>query len=592
METGCSYVIFTDGTRTYMQSCGTGAILVQSAVSEAVINDAIGNMTNGGKLFIKAGTYTLTTTPINLGGGLVAAIGTTSIGATAVSDIELYGEGNATILNAATNMNGAVIGVYGANNWYIHDLQINGNRAHQSDSGNSFPYLVGIFLFNSNNDMIEHCYVHDNKTYGISVTGNLDSILNNYVVNNNANGILVYGGSDYLIQNNTIDGSSDVGISISGGQPSYISQVICTGNIVKNANLDVSPWGLNTGIGILVGDNGPASNVTVSDNQIYNTKIGIGSAPGAGGPNIDVLVSNNQVSTATGDGVYAVTTTSLTIQNNIFDNIGLSTGFGYGIWSDSSLSNVTIAGTRINVNAGYNDGIYNAAAYAMINGNYINGGPLITVGQHTNIVNNTVSTSSYGLNVNSGSDDSNIVGNIVSVTSGPGIVAESKDDLLSRNRVYGGSVGVEIDSTASGTQAANNNLANNTHAISGGGYSSSAVTATGVIIENNTGYNPLGAITYPFNNSTDVITDSSTTYGSTPANATTLSVTQSPKSVMIVIGSGWTGSHTFVIRIDGTQILSTTNPSANTVYTFTLQPGETFYCQYQSGQATFQVSGE
>jgi len=195
-----------------MQDCSTGSILFYSANTAAVINHAIGYLTNGGKIFIKAGTYTFTTTPINLGNGNFAAVGTTS-----VSGIELYGEGSSTILNAGTNMNGAVIGVLNANNWYIHDLQINGNRASQSGSGGAPPYLNGIWIINSANTTIEHCYVHDTKTVGIYlVSGNSDAILYNNVVNNNANGIQVGWSTNDLIQGNTVNGASDVGISISG----------------------------------------------------------------------------------------------------------------------------------------------------------------------------------------------------------------------------------------------------------------------------------------------------------------------------------------------------------------------------------------
>ena len=336
-----------EGSTTYAQNCATGAVAYSGANPATVINDAIAALTSGGSVYIEAGTYTFTTAPINLGGGTVAAIGTTDAsGAKAVSNVELYGAGNSTILSEGTNLNAAVIGVLDANGWNINDLQVNGNRASQSAVGNGPPYLIGIVLFNSNNDVVEHCYVHDDKTYGMEIYGTSDNILDNWVVNSNANGIILYGGSNYLVEGNSVVGASDVGISISGMETnSPITNVLCSGNFISEMNLGVSPFQEDTGEGILIGDNGPATSVTVSGNQVSTVLFGVYSGP-AVGTNDNITISGNHVSSATEDGIDVWTTTGATVQGNTVNGAGL---YGIGIWSGSD---ITVSGNTITAAVG------------------------------------------------------------------------------------------------------------------------------------------------------------------------------------------------------------------------------------------------
>ena len=179
----CSIEIGLNGSYTYMMDCGSGSILFYATKPEVIFNDAIENLTSGGSIFVKAGTYTFTTCPVNLVGGpsgqpsgTCAAIGTRTI-----NNIELHGEGNATILALGTNVNGVVLGAY-ASGWYIHDLQIDGNRADQNAGGAS-PELIGVML-TGNDENLQHVYEHDAKTFGIWVWGNDEKIVNNWVVNN------------------------------------------------------------------------------------------------------------------------------------------------------------------------------------------------------------------------------------------------------------------------------------------------------------------------------------------------------------------------------------------------------------------------
>jgi parallel beta-helix repeat protein len=589
-------MIFWNAGVTYAQNCVTGAMLVQSTASEAVINDAIAALTSGGKLFIEAGTYTFTTLPINMGQGDFAAIGSTS-----VSNIELYGEGNSTILSAGTNLNGVIIGIANANGWYIHDLQINGNGAHQSASGASAPGLIGIELYNSKDSVIEHCYVHDNKTYGVAVYGTEDSILNNWIVNSWSNGITIFGGSDYSIRGNVVDGSSDVGISISGEHSwatPAISRVTCIGNIIQNANLGVDPWGQNSGVGIAIGDQGPATQITVSENQVYGAKIAVFcSGLSASMRDIDVQISDNQLYSPTSYGVQVIYTTSVVVQGNIVD-----TPTSMGIITDPTDVDISLSGNHISSAGQY--GIDNSAPYALIEDNHFDGGSnygtthygVYTNAAYTSIIGNTF-VGAYltyaAIMLDSGSNFGLVSANTIYPTSNRGcIYVVSTDNTVSGNRVYGSTVGIGVSSTASRTFVVGNNVAGNTYPISGSStpYGSGPITATGVVIENNTGYNPIGKIATPFTTSNTLV-DSGTT-ASMP-NATTITNYQSPKTVSILISSTFATGHTFILEIDGATIVNLSNPAAQSIpYIFTLQPRETFYCQYQSGKVTVIVSGQ
>jgi len=575
-EEACSYQVFTNGTATYAQNCDTGSIEYSSTNPTTAINSAISALTSGGKIFIKAGTYTFTTTPITLNGNNAASIGTTT-----VSGIELYGEGTSTILTAGPNTNGIVLGVMNVNGWYIHDLQINGNRAQQSASGNgsgATSGLVGIDLFNSNNDTIQHCYVHDDKTYGIYVFGTHDSILNNYVEYGVSNGIMVAGGSNYLIQGNIESGSSDVGIDVwgapltSGSWPlGPASNVIVIGNTVLNSNYGQDPWDQNTGIGICLGDGGAANHVVVSDNVVYNAVIGIDTEPGSSQTNYDVQILNNNINDTSSYGIQAYgPTASLAIENNVIDNSASSGIFLY------QATDVTVSGNHfINI---INYGIYDTTPNVLIQDNHFDGGlgsgnygvsseGVYTNAAYTSIIGNTFvgAYRSYAaIEFDSDANYGHISGNTISPTSNRGcIMLAGTNNEASDNQVYGATVGVEVSSTASGSIVSGNDLVGDTYPVSGAGncYSSGAVTAASVVLENNVGYNPVKRITTPISGSTLVDSGSSSTW----VSATVYTNWQSPKILYV------SGGTVTVIAADGVTLYT-----AATTCTITLQPGDTF----------------
>jgi parallel beta-helix repeat protein len=307
---------------------------------EAVINDAIA-ASSGGSVYIEAGTYTFTTLPQTYN----------AIGSSSVSNVQLYGADNSTILQAAANLNGGIIGLSGVNGWYIHDLEINGNAASQSLGGASSPYQTGIGTDESSNDVIEHCYIVNEKTYGIYFQGgSSDQVLYNEVADSWANGIILYGTSNSLVEGNTVNGASDVGISISGTSSSStsIENVTATENSVYNIDLGESPFGANSRVGIMVGDNGADEDITVSANQVFNGGICIDPYSGT---NVNILVSGNTIYPTDGDNIYATDTSGLTISNNVitvtagYTAIYIDVGVTGLVETNNTINGVTTTGT-------------------------------------------------------------------------------------------------------------------------------------------------------------------------------------------------------------------------------------------------------
>jgi len=128
-----TYTIWTDGIYTYaMDASGNVTEWSPDTDASAVINNAISS-TSGGKIFIKSGTYYISD----------------NIDDNGKSNIELCGEGAATVLKFAANRNSmyeAGIWLGGSEgseitNWYVHDLTIDGNKDNQGNYGHFAVYL-------------------------------------------------------------------------------------------------------------------------------------------------------------------------------------------------------------------------------------------------------------------------------------------------------------------------------------------------------------------------------------------------------------------------------------------------------------------
>jgi len=211
-----------------------------------------------------------------------------------IDNVEIYGDGqDDTILRLNDNVYGGsnsspkpatVLSFVEADNFHVHDLQIDGNAAGNPFQGNpATAYAMdGILGWNSSNGLINNCLIHDCRFMGVQLeVGSNCIVQDNTILNSNANGISVSNagnhGSGYQVLNNMVNGASDVGISVWEGVSALVH-----GNNVQNVTLNLSPYQQNTHVGILAEGQAPCRNVIFSNNTVSNISSPITKYPGLG----------------------------------------------------------------------------------------------------------------------------------------------------------------------------------------------------------------------------------------------------------------------------------------------------------------------
>jgi len=288
-----------------------------------------------------------------------------------VPNVEIFGDGqNATILRLNDNVYGGsnrnpkpahVLNFLQADDFYVHDLQIDGNAAGNPFQGNpTTAYtMAGVHSWNSSNGTVINCLIHDCRTIGVQIeVGSNCVVQGNSIINSNANGISISNagnhGSGHQVLNNVVNGASDVGISAWEAVGTLVQ-----GNNVQNITLNLSPYLLNTHVGLFAEGQTPCANITFSNNTVSNissptTKYqGLGMSAGPdGSSNIQFL-------------------------NNTFQNVWQAARF-VGLVSGLEIVGNTVDGTvsllfaPLNVSASSNG---NAPIMADIEGNVFNGLP-------------------------------------------------------------------------------------------------------------------------------------------------------------------------------------------------------------------------
>jgi hypothetical protein len=526
-----------------------------------------------------------------------------------VSNIELYGEGFPTAViagNDITNPIGScsahldIICLSSVSNWYVHDLQFNGNALHQS--GGNAPEINCVETdSSSHNFTLQALFVHNCKTDGIVTFGTDYRVVDNWVSDNYANGIAALSYPSGVearatIAGNTITYSSDVGLDLN-----TLTDALVADNQIANITTSNSPWGLNTHLGIDIGDNGVSSNIIVSDNFVETAGYGIYDA-GYRGTNYDVTLDQNIILNC-GTGISVSSSRRVIVEANIVDTTTTNSTKGYGIRLAADVTEGTITNNHVANTA--SDGIIAYANATLLSGNAVNmtnAAPnysygvyltgsnqafednLISTRGTTHILGGLRTTGVYG----------QISGNII---VGNGETGSYASDIgVSLSSGYSNVIGNTISSFTYPIQLSNApfvRLTSNT--LIPTGPASNAISVSGrsynLTFTGNYNFNPKGYVTMPFDNINNQIVETGFSVEATPNNATTMYVSEAPVIIVVVIGASWTSSHILVIKIDGVQVTSTSNPPANAVYTFALNPGETFYCQYQLREATFNVFG-
>lgn len=329
-----SYLVYTDGTATYAKNGSTGMV-EYSGLSSTVINQAV---THSGKIVLTKGTYEINT-PINL-----------------VSNLFLTGEGNATVLVAATNLNNNIIqspGLTGISNVRISSFWIEGNSA-----GQTIP-AAGIWI-DANDE-----------------TPNRDIIIDNIYVNDvYGHGIVVKGTQNLKFHDITTEHNGVTGDSLYNNiylRRVYSSQIynIFSNNSVAGVGVRLSNISYNSMTNI-ISQNNPLYGIHLSRSSSYNYIQGI------------VLRSGS-------DGVRLVSEDSLTPSYNNVDIISYLNG---------------------------GDGLLLAAGYNRISGRYqynSKSGINTSAAGDKNIISNAYirGNSQYGINITTGADSNLIVTNYV-----------------------------------------------------------------------------------------------------------------------------------------------------------------------------------
>lgn len=227
----------------------TGQIDYQSTNANQVVNDAIGNLTQGQSILFSSGTY-------NLHGSITGMY---------EDNITLVFANGATLF-VANGMNTPAISLTYCDNWVIQGVTIDGNAANQDPS--KTPH--GIYLWGCTNCLVDEANIYNCRVFGFFAqgTGSVnDGIQNSKITFCGWNGITLgmnYGELGLYAINNEVAYCSDVGITNYG-----IGDII-TGNYVHDVNgttgYNNSRWGIAA--------EGSGDDI-ITGNTIYNVNMGI-----------------------------------------------------------------------------------------------------------------------------------------------------------------------------------------------------------------------------------------------------------------------------------------------------------------------------
>jgi parallel beta-helix repeat protein len=264
-------------------------------------------------------------------------------------NVEIYGDGSSsTVLRLDDSVLQNVLSFQRADNFYVHDLEIDGNKQNQPYTPSGVKYagsvdIHGIAAWNCSNGIIKNCHVHDCRVFGISLDLATNcKVLNNFVEDSDANGITVSnfgGGNGNVVEGNTVDGASDVGIT-GWDAIDYTVQ----NNIVKNVSLNTSPFAQNSHIGIMAegaGNGTGCRRCTYNQNIVENiVGSGMSSAPGtrnnsSTNQNEEILFEGNTLRNC-GRGIGVNHNVGFRAINNVIDGILDPNGWAISVGSDAS----------------------------------------------------------------------------------------------------------------------------------------------------------------------------------------------------------------------------------------------------------------
>ena len=197
-----SYIIYIDGTTIKAVNGTTGVVDFSGSDAATVINNAIGNLSSGGNVFIFAGTYNIT-----------SSISPGYPNSSRRNNIWLYGAGDATILILSP---GASINLNLVDNIKISNLYIDCSNHTTINSD------YGIVTVDANNINIDKVTVYNAYGFGICITASTTAkniTVQNCILNGTGNQDVIGGGcnvpsailSDIIYKNNFVTQSTSIG---------------------------------------------------------------------------------------------------------------------------------------------------------------------------------------------------------------------------------------------------------------------------------------------------------------------------------------------------------------------------------------------
>jgi Right handed beta helix region len=500
----------------------------------------------------------------------------------AANHVVLEGQGSASNFSLTASFSGTPLTVTGAF-WLVTQVRFDARNIVTGASSHTLAFGTGS---GGNNDTVSFSFFNRGDHGQISLAGIGDSAINNVITKSTDDGIILYGSYDIASGNQIYKTTNHNCISVVG--PTIGNQVV--GNNCKYSG--------SNGIAIenLSGAGFINQNLLVSGNTIVSPVVdgiivylqtsGVDSAHNA-------TIISNTVSYAGGNAITLGSGSMISVKNNmilhpVVRGISLPAAVTYnGISVDGNTVieagsySIDDRGTSPNIGITRNTiklltgqvGVYidNAANYCVISENTIYGvgadGILFqgTASTRCSIMSNTyLSTGGTMLYVNNGGTYFSVIGNIATPAA---------------------FTGIRFDSTSGQASIIGNNVQGATNPIvitgSGGGF----------IVEGNQGYNPLGHLTNPFLTASNTIPDASGT-GASPTNSTTTTIVGSPKFISYTLTAPESAGEVVTIQVDGTQVISAGSLPTNFHWEATLNPGQTVFFTYHTGDGTFVVSGE
>lgn len=319
VQTFADYIISKNGS-TYVSVNASGSTISSSAAFHTVLNATINALTSGGKIFIKTGAYTVTSSIL---GGSKNNI-----------EIELARK---AVLTLSNNADTHMFYLDTVSNWWIHGGEIDGNEANQTTPGgaaNTNSY--GIYLLKCTNMKISDMLIHDfcragAKTEGSGGTYCVDTYIQGcYFYDNNWCGYLpdTYT-QGAIVQGCRFTGGGEGGVA--GGTTSPIKDITVDGCTQHDINGSNGPANYNIGIYFEVG-----TGIKIVNNHIWNCKCGI--LITSTGEEYNVIANNNiHDCTGTGENSCIICRSDkTTITGNVCNQADT---FNYAIVVGSSTSN-------------------------------------------------------------------------------------------------------------------------------------------------------------------------------------------------------------------------------------------------------------